>query len=231
MYGLRAADEHRSLDAEQFTIESDENGDRCLRFNGRSCKNFQGGLHQRKVEAKDLKIYADQSLGERCIVSCFERYFSLIPKNGPFYRRPIGDNPPRYSVQAVGINSLKKIVKNFCNEAGFSGQYSIHSGKVTCATELFRNNVDEQLIMQQTGHRSQDAVRKYKRPTIEHTKQVSKYLQPPPPKRMPQPEGNKIELSQSTSNISLTSVASPKVPFSISSAGSSVQNIYITINK
>jgi len=41
-----------------------------------------------------------------------------------------------------------------CERAGFSGRYTNHSGKVTCATELFAHNVDEQLIMRQTGHRS-----------------------------------------------------------------------------
>ena len=84
-----------------------------LRFNGRSCKNFQGGLRQQKVEAKDPKIYADQSLRERCIVSCFERYLSLIPKNGPFYSRPIGDNPPRYSVQASESILWKRLWRIF----------------------------------------------------------------------------------------------------------------------
>ena len=63
--------------------------------------------------------------------------------------------------------------------AGFSGNYTNHSGKVTCATELFAKNVDEQLIMRQTGHRS-NAVRLYKRPTAEHEQMVSSILQPPP---------------------------------------------------
>ena len=47
-----------------------------------------------------------------------------------------------YFAQAVGINALKKIVSNFCSQAGFQGQYSNHSEKVTCATKLLKNNVD-----------------------------------------------------------------------------------------
>ena len=227
MFGLRAADEHRWLEVEQFTIEADETG-RFLRFSGRSSKNFQGGLHQRKVQAKDLRIYADESLGDRCAVSCFEYYLKLIPNKGPFYRRPIGDNPPRFSSQIVGVNTLKNIVKNFCTEAGFKGQFSNHSGKVSCATELFRNNIDEQLIMKQTGHRSVDAVRCYKRPTAEHEKHVSSILQPPPSKRF-EPAANITQTK--TSNISLHNSASPTIPFTISSGGNSVQNIYISLNK
>ena len=37
--------------------------------------------------------------------------------------------------------------------------------------------------MKQTGHRSQDAVRKYKRPSAQHDAQVSDILQPPIPKK------------------------------------------------
>ena len=227
MFGLRAADEHRWLEVEQFTIEADETG-RFLRFSGRSSKNFQGGLHQRKVQAKDLRIYADESLGDRCAISCFEYYLKLIPNKGPFYRRPIGDNPPRFSSQIVGVNTLKNIVKNFCTEAGFKGQFSNHSGKVSCATELFRNNIDEQLIMKQTGHRSVDAVRCDKRPTAEHEKHVSSILQPPPSKRF-EPAANITQTK--TSNISLHNSASPTIPFTISSGRNSVQNIYISLNK
>ncbi len=69
------------------------------------------------------------------------------PLTGPFYRRPIGDNPPRYSVQVLGIHKLEKIVRNFCTAAGFQGYVTNHFGKVTCATELFRSGIDEQLIM------------------------------------------------------------------------------------
>jgi hypothetical protein len=66
MFGLRATDEHRSLQKEQFTIGSDHLG-KYLRFSGRSCKNWQGGLKHRRVDAKDLRIYAKPELGERCV--------------------------------------------------------------------------------------------------------------------------------------------------------------------
>ena len=157
-----------------------------------------------------------------CIVSCFELYLSLVPKDGPFYRTPIGESSLPYSVQPVAINTLKNIGKNLCAQAGFQGQYSNHSGKVTCATELFRNNVDEQLIMKQTGHRSQDAVRTYKRPSTEHTKAVLQYLT------------LKRKLSQHLAyryNSKVTNLSShvqnpQHHPSKIDSSGNSVQNIY-----
>ena len=42
--------------------------------------------------------------------------------------------------------------------------------------------IDEQVIMRQTGHRS-NAVRAYKRPGVEHDLMVSNILQPPSPKK------------------------------------------------
>jgi len=66
-------------------------------------------------------------------------------------------------------------------QAGFNGRFTIHSGKVTCATQLFEENVDEQLIQLQTGSRN-DA-RAYKRPTKSHALQISNTLQPSLPKK------------------------------------------------
>ena len=51
---------------------------------------------------------------------------------------------------------------------------------------MFEENVDEQFIKLQTGHRS-DAVRAYKRPTKSHALQVSNILQPPLPKKATKP--------------------------------------------
>ena len=80
-------------------------------------------------------------------------------------------------MQVIGKNTLGTIVKRFCKEAGFEGQYTNHSGKVTCATTLFKENIDEQFIKRQTGHRS-DTVRAYKRPCSSHDVAVSDALQP-----------------------------------------------------
>lgn len=153
LFGLRGGDEHRSLTREQFTIGRDEMG-RFLRFSGRSSKNVQGGLKQRKVQFKDLKIYSRPELGERCVVDLFNHYFGFVPKEGPFYRKPLGNDPPKFAAQVIGKNKLAGLVKEMCQRAGFSGNYTNHSGKVTCATRLFSSNVDEQLIMRQTGYRS-----------------------------------------------------------------------------
>jgi len=47
--------------------------------------------------------------------------------------------------------------------AGYEGQYTNHSLKVSTATRLYSAGVDEQLIMDRTSHSSVTGVRTYKR--------------------------------------------------------------------
>ena len=110
MFGLRAADEHRFLQAEQFTIGTDHLG-KFVHFTGHSCKNWQGGLKHRRISAKDLSIYAKPELGERCVVSCFEEYLSLIPSKGPFYRRAVASKSgcPKFLLKSSGSTRLRRL--------------------------------------------------------------------------------------------------------------------------
>jgi hypothetical protein len=89
-------------------------------------------------------------------------------------------------------------MKEMCSKAGLSGNFTNHSGKVTCATRLFERNVDEQLIMRQTGHRS-NAVRLYKRPSSDHVRMVSSILQAPSPEKGE--EGEKENCDPISSNL------------------------------
>ena len=79
----------------------------------------------------------------------------------------------------IGWNSHSR---ENCSRVLQTGHFTNHSGEITCATQSFEENVDEQLIKLQSGHRC-DAVRAYKRPTKSHALQVSNILQPPLPKK------------------------------------------------
>lgn len=84
---------------------------------------------------------------------------------GAFYRRPLHGYPIRYGEQPIGINKLKNFMKIICERGGLKGNYTNHSGKRSCATQLYIAGVDEQEIMARTGHRSEKSVRKYRDPT------------------------------------------------------------------
>ena len=54
-------------------------------------------------------------------------------------------------------------MKNLCEKGGLEGHFTNHSLRASSATRLFEAGVDEQLIMQRTGHTSVEGVRSYKR--------------------------------------------------------------------
>lgn len=56
------------------------------------------------------------------------------------------------------------------------GYKTNHSLKATAATRLFQAGIDEQLIMEKTGHRSLEGVRSYKRTNIKQQENISDVL-------------------------------------------------------
>ena len=63
-----------------------------------------------------------------------------------------------------------------CKTAGISGFRTNHSLRATTATRLYSAGIDEQLTMEQMGHRSVDGVRSYKRTADHLTEDVSNTL-------------------------------------------------------
>ena len=75
------------------------------------------------------------------------------------------------------------MMKEIALRAEIQGNFTNHSGKSTCATQLYMSGIDEQEIMARTGHRSEKAVRKYKQSCSEISKKVSAVLNQPALKR------------------------------------------------
>ena len=65
-----------------------------------------------------------------------------------------------------------------CKQAGIDGHKTGHSGKVTCATTLYRQNFGDQLIKERTGHRSLEVLHKYKHTGSDQQYEVSMALLP-----------------------------------------------------
>jgi len=63
----------------------------------------------------------------------------------------------------VGINSLNKILPEMCEAAGFKRK-TAHSLRVTCVSSLFNAGMEENLIRERSGHRS-NALLQYDKPT------------------------------------------------------------------
>jgi hypothetical protein len=67
-------------------------------------------------------------------------------------------------------------VAKLCERAGFTGNFSNHSLRATAATRLYASGLDEQLISEKTGHRS-NAVQAYKRTSEAQMLAVSDIVQ------------------------------------------------------
>ena len=72
-----------------------------------------------------------------------------------------------YSKNPLGHNLLGKTVSCLCTAAGIGGFKTNHSLRATSMSRLYQSGVEEQQVMEWTGHRSIDGVRSYKRTSEE----------------------------------------------------------------
>ena len=97
-----------------------------------------------------------QAVQQKCPPDRPDDAFYLKPLS-----KPTGD--VWFQSRPVGHNVLGGVVKRLCESAGLQGHYTNHSLRATAATRLFEAGIDEQLIMQRTGHSTTAGVRSYKR--------------------------------------------------------------------
>ena len=187
VFGLRSYDEHHDLQCSQFEKKLDEQGRVYLEYTDFGSKTNAGGLKHLKVENKHVRQYENPADPDHCVVNIFETYLSCIPyRTGKFYFRPLADDGsgvPKFARQSVGRNRFASIIPDMCKAADIKGRKTGHSGKVTCATSLYRQNFDDQLIKERTGHRSIEALHKYKRTGSDQQHEVSMALLPPMAKK------------------------------------------------
>ena len=89
---------------------------------------------------------------------------SLRPENAPdeaFYLQPERKWTTNWATRATGHNPLGKTVKQLCVKVGIEGFFTNHSLRRSCASRLFQEGTEEQVIMSVTGHRSVDGVKSY----------------------------------------------------------------------
>ena len=180
-FALRSGDEHRRLRFSSVRLIEKPGSLPCLIYTETGSKNNPGGLKHRKVSPKQVTHHANTERPDRCFIRIYKEYCSHRPEEvtgDVFYLAPL--SKPRgnvwYKNQPIGVHTLSSTVKRLCDSAGVTGYKTNHSLRVTAATRLFQSGVDEQLIMQKTGHRSTDGVRAYKHSSEQQKEELSKVL-------------------------------------------------------
>ena len=175
-FALRRGDEHRRLRClgfdPQITVLTDEKGVKYLSYTEDiKSKTNQGGLAGRKHKPKSVNVYGNSVNSDRDLVRLYEKYTALLPINlkcSVLYKYSLSSGccTPKcwFPDKPVGVNSLKNVVSNMMKDAGIEGRFMNHSLRASTAMRMFRKGVDEQLIKEVTGHKS-NAVRLYKRPS------------------------------------------------------------------
>lgn len=180
-FALRSGREHRQLRLHPCQIQLIEiDGERSyLKYTEDTSKNRPGGLKGRKMKPKVVIQYSNSDNPEKCIVRLFKKYTSLCPDEATaLYLQPA--NKPTdakwYTSKPLGHNTLSKTISRLCKSAGIEGFKTNHSLRATAATRLYELGVDEQMVMERTGHRSLEGVRSYKRTTSKQQQDVSDLL-------------------------------------------------------
>ena len=164
-------------------IELIENpGERAyLKYSEDISKNHPGGLKGRKCNPKVVLHHETPNNPLHCFVRLFKLYQSKCPPDRPpgaFYLKPLKN--PRgaywYAAQPIGRDKLNGTVARICKAAGIQGFKTNHSLRATAVTCLYHADIDEQIIMETTGHRSLEGVRSYKRTSDQQKESISDIL-------------------------------------------------------
>ncbi len=145
-------------------------------------KTNQGGLSSKVTALKTVNIYPDPN-PSHCPVRIFEKYVSLLPKEGcheELYLHPLTklNSTQWFSDQPLGVNTLRDTVKRLANAAGLEGKFINHSLRATAASRMYQAGVPEKFIKEVTGHKS-DAVQMYEHTSEQMKRRVSAMLSKP----------------------------------------------------
>ena len=168
-FALRSGKEHRQPRHSPSQIEVVEHpGERAfLQYTDDISKNRPGGLKGRNINPKVVVQHANLENPQRCFARLFKLYHSLCPSDASshaFHLRP-AQRPSAhcwYSKFPLGHTTPSKIVAQLCALPGIPGFKTKHSLRATVTSRLYQSGVDEQLLMERTGHRSLEGVRSYK---------------------------------------------------------------------
>ena len=129
-----------------------------------------------KIKPKIVQHHNNPTISKRCFVKLFKVYQRVCSPDRPkdaFYLQPLDKPTPTcwYSCKPIGYHKLEWTVALLCKTARIPGFRTNHSLWATAATRLYNAGLDEQQVIEQTGHCSLDGVSGYEHTSV-HQKEV-----------------------------------------------------------
>ena len=136
------------------------------------------GPQARNIPSKVVYRHANLHNPQRCFVRLYKKYLALSPADAPtdaYNLQPARSRTSAclFSRNPLGHNPLGGTVARTCRLAGIPGYKTNRSLRATSASRLYQSGVDEQLVMERTGHQSLTGVRSYKRTSDEQREALS----------------------------------------------------------
>ena len=152
-----------------------------LSFKKIRVKKFHGGVSDLKYIPRTVKhiCHEEGVKHEPCLLEIYRLYIGLVEvfvKNSNAFYYKASKAKFGFEKVPVGINTLNEVLPDLCEAAGVKRK-TAHCLRVTCASALFNAGVEEKLICERTGHRS-NALLKYEKPSEENKGKVSYLLGP-----------------------------------------------------
>ena len=144
-------------------------------------KNHPGGLKGRNVKPKVVYHHQNTVNPQHCFIHLLKKYLSLCPSDAPadaFYLQP-SRTPSQtfwFSQRLLGYHPVSSTVARICKSAGIEGYKTNHLLRATSTNRLYQSGVDEQLVMERSGHRSIERAQSYKRTSDEQRQALSDIL-------------------------------------------------------
>ena len=113
----------------------------------------------------------------RCPVKAYKLFKDKRPDemrnaDTPFYIG-IGKNDKWFINQAMGKNTIAKLVKTMCDAAELPGKKSNHSLRRTAITTLVHAGVEPTVVQQLSGHKSIQSINNYSTASVNQQKNMS----------------------------------------------------------
>ena len=178
---LRGVDEQHSLTLEQIVRYPVYSSDVYYEYTEYISKNSQHRFKDINSRNKHVRVFATPESAQ-CVVRLLDTYIGRLPEStGAFYLRPLSSAPsvgPWYAHSRMGVNTLKKVLPDLCNEACLNVHYTNHSLRATAITRMYEGGVSENIISEKSGHRSIKGLRSYEKTSVSQEKGAGATISP-----------------------------------------------------